>query len=433
MITALLFILLITIARMWRIIGDDLIIFLFIVLFPMKSVTISLETSFGYISPDNIIALIAVAYLPWKNKRTWRHKLDGQKKNAVVFFLLFNLFIVYYVVLKNQFVLRTSEVPTIKAIINEVVFLIIFLLILKKLNKESVYAAVEKGIILSSILIGISIIFANELTSVGLNPDIGQYDSIKKILNRPSGFLFNDANVAGMFCVIYFFFILAKILFNRKRNAAYITALIILFLGVINTGSRTSFIALLCSLGLLLISFQKHIKTARLFLILLGLIGFLVFFYFKFGDPMSERFIRLRQQGRFSIASLPRIGYWKTYLNEVVKNPEYLVLGNLDPPPINRTPHNYYIMMLYYGGVWIVLAYFTIIRKIMKFKNPSSSTSAFPISYTLIACSICLFTLTDSPPKNLALVIAMSSGLMVLKVKPRRIDAHLAGTENRHG
>jgi len=432
MITALIFLLLISIARIWRIRGDDLIIFLYIVLFPMKSVTISLETSFGLISPDNIIALIAIVYLPWKNKQAWRHKLDGQKLNSMIF-LLFNIFIVYYVVLKNLFVLRAPEVPTIKTIINEVIFFILFILILKKLNEKSVYLTVEKGILLSSIIIGISIIFANELKSIGLNPDIGKYDYYTKSTIRPTGFLFEDPNVAGMFCIIYFFFILARVLFNRKRNAIYYAALFALFLGIINTGSRASFIALLCSLGLLLISFRKHMKTVSIFFILVGLIGFLVFFYFKFGDPLSGRFYRLNQQGRFSIVSLPRFGYWKIYLNEITKNPEFIVLGNLDPPPINRAPHNYYIMMLYYGGVWIFIAYFALIHRIIRFKNPSSSRSAFPIFHAIVACSICLLALSDPPTKNLALVIAMSSGLMELRIKPSSINARLIVAEDHHG
>lgn len=433
MITVIIFLFLIAIAWIWRIRGDDLIVFLYIVLFPLRSVIPPSEMLLGFISPDNIIAIIAVVYLPLKDGRIWRRKLDPQKKNSVMLFVVFDLFFMYYIVLKNQFVLITPVVPTIKTIINDAIFLILFIFLLKNLDKKRVYMTIEKGIIVSSILLGLSIFFADKLFIINLNPDIGKYYDFKEIASRPSGFYYNDPNVTGMFCVVYFFFILARVLFNQKRNAAYLVALFSLFLGIINTGSRTSFIALFCSLGLMLFSFRRHIKTASFFLIFIGIIGFLLFFYSKFGDPMSERFLKLNQQSRFSITSLSRFEYWKIYLKEIAKKPDFLVLGNLDPPPINRAPHNYYITMLYFGGVWIVLAYFALIRRIMKFKNPSSSTSAFPVSYTIIACSICLFTLSDPPPKNLALVIAMSSGLMVLKVKPQRIDAHLAGTENRHG
>lgn len=417
MITISLFLLLILIAKIWRIRGNDLVIFLFIVLFPLKSIVPPSEVLLGFLSPDNLIAIFAVIYLPWRDSRIWKKRVDCQKKNSFLFYFAINLVFFYYIVLKDFIILAKSQGPSIKSIVNDVIFLILFAFLLKNLDKDRVYAAIEKAIVVSSIMLGLSIFFAERLFYLGLNPDIGKFIEIEKIVTRPSGFYFNDPNVTGMFSVVYFFFILARILFNGRRNPAYFLALVALFMGIIDTGSRTSFIALFFTMGLVLFSFRRRLKTTKLILILAVLIGVLLFVYHRFGSPMNERFASISGQPQFGTSFAERVTYWRIYLEAIGRNPEFLIIGNLDPQPIERAIHNFYIQMLYSGGIPIILIYFSLIRRIVRFRNKLSNPNAFPIVHSLIACSICLLTLSDFPPNNLALVIALSSGLTPISLQ----------------
>jgi len=431
MISFSIFLGLIIIALLWHVKGRELIVFLYIVLFPMKSVVPPSEWIFGFISPENIITVFALFYLPIAYGNVIFKKVDRQKTNAILLFLFFNFVFTYYVVLKNLIVIGIVTFPTTKSFLNHVFSLVLLVFIIKKLDNHKVYMAVEKGIVISSILIGLSIFFSEKLYSIGLAPDLGEFDRFAKALSRPSGFFMNDPNVTGMFCVINFFFILNQVLFNSKRQIPYFIALISLFLGIMETGSRSTFISLGLTSAILIFSMRKELKSHRniFIFIVLGIVLFNLFSLY--GYTLKERFTVLRKTNLdFSLqrkakpgislltktevdASFQsRVWYWKKYLKDISDNPHYLLMGNMKPPPLKRAVHNYYFMLLYFSGIIPFLGFILLIKKIVSFRNEKKAVHTFPVICPLIACLIVLFTLAEIPPYNLSIIIAMSSGLI---------------------
>jgi len=215
----------------------------------------------------------------------------------------------------------------------------------------------------SEVVLVISMMFTPELIKMGVEIFVSsakQFESTRFMGFYKAG---GDFNSTGVFLVGMFGFFLA--LFEKTggiKNYVFYMGMIVL--GILLTGSRTSFLALLSVLSIFVI-FNKS-GSAKFYII-----AAFVIFYFTFSKQLELivlRFLDPSAVGAVDPESDGRVFKWIFYTNWIINNPETLIYGNqeLIDIPGNRAPHNYFLYIVYHTGIVPLLIFISLFIKLVK-------------------------------------------------------------------
>lgn len=387
----------------WRYVA----VFLFVSLNLLVRIVPSNEFLYGFISPENITILCCLIGMIFIKPVRLRF-IDNQKKQAILLLLIFNYFFTYYLAIKAHFFYGAAIEITFNTFLRDILYSTILIMLVKRINDEKSYTTVMFGLITGAVLAAVSIVFAEYLSLIGFDPNIGfSYEG--EFIGRPSGFLGGDANVAGMFCAVHIaliFVLIREKYFNKIGIYIAIASLILLLIAIMRTGSRTAFAA--TSLQIFLF-YRKQGGIKRIITILF--ISALVYYMLiSFGDLLAKRLTEaLKDPNRATMGS--RISYWRTYMADLFSHIEYFIVGNLNQPPIYRNPHNYYLRLLYFAGLMPFIFYLSTIKKFI-FEKPvlEGRARTFNLAFPIIAYALTIMAIGDPPSIYLSIIIALSSG-----------------------
>lgn len=361
----------------------------------------------GFITLDNIAVafLIGTALLDRSVKVTEFRNLDVQKR--LVFYFTILLFLLFQRFLELKALLFPNLVfwdivglqTIFKRTIRDALILVAVYFILVKSYDRKTYQALEVGILLGVAISAMSGLLTPKLLQIGFVP------SVKDL--RYVGFLGMDANQAAMFYNLVYAFCLARLEVVTKRRALYYTSIVFAYLGIIITASKTGVIV---TAALSMLFFFRNVTSFRR-----GIIPALIFFtifwvnYERYGQTLEKR-IEMQLFGeRDTLRS--RMSYWELYRIDIAEKPQNLLIGNLSRPPYHRSPHNYYLIILFFGGMPFFLPTAIIIYRLIKNRKIFRNIYSFSVLYPLLAVLLSWITTPSSFSIWFPIILAMSSGI----------------------
>ncbi len=371
----------------------------------------------GFITIDNIAVafLIGTALLDRTVKVTEFRKLDVQKRLAYYFaillFLLFQRFLELKAVLFPDLVYWDTIVglqTIFKRTIRDALILLAVYFILVKSYDRKTYQALEVGILLGVAISVMSALLTPKLLQIGFIPSIKEVRFVGFLKEvRYVGFLGMDANQAAMFYNLVYAFCLARLEVVTKRRVLYYTSIVFAFLGIIVTASKTGIIV---TAALSMLFFFRNVASFRR-----GIIPALIFFaifwvnYERYGQTLEKR-IEMQLSGK-SDTLRSRMSYWELYRIDILEKPYNLVIGNLSRPPYHRSPHNYYLTILFFGGMPFFLPNAIIIYRLIRNRKTFSNIYSFSVLYPLSGLLLSWITTPSSFSIWFPIILSMSSGI----------------------
>ena len=328
------------------------------------------------ISGDNVV-LLAGLFVILISPELNRVKLSKTSKVAF-YFGVFNILVLpLYIQIKNTLFIdvptvvgfeeTTSEVFRIMPFVRMFLRLIIVYNFCKYLSMDKKYFIRGMNALLwGCFIIVLSMIFAPLFTSLGfmmkqsmklniVNETI-RYTGVTGMLVNSTGTMLSMFLGLSFYMFHKFFLSLYKLIFFS----------LFLFIGILLTGSRVA----LSIVFPIYILFQLEIKkklTLReiLFIILFFIISYMIIE--KFGSLTINRFIEYSDYGYGGLGL--RITYWEIYLKDIMSNLDYLILGNTDWPLYKRSPHNFFIYIVFSSGLLISYIHFYFLLKIIRYRR----------------------------------------------------------------
>jgi hypothetical protein len=257
---------------------------------------------------------------------------------------------VYYVA-KNLFKIIVRYYPLI--------------ILIKNVRVSNYRFYIIAGILLAVITIVSSQPFTDTLISLGFNIKSPLYSmhEVDGGALRSMGFYGagGDENSLGGFLSIIFG--LGIILYENDKKLKIINTLLILlpFLGVFYTASRT---AILCLSFIMFMFVIRNFNNAKLIKITITL-GLL---FIAFSSTIYSSFMRFFADSAINAISLEssssgRVYKWVRYLIFINNNPITYLIGNITQIDFNRSVHNYFILIIYSAGL---TPFFIFISNIVK-------------------------------------------------------------------
>jgi len=274
----------------------------------------------------------------------------------------------------------TNSINMVTKLFGYVIKSVALVLLLKNLDNVHFQKMFTYGIFAATIILFCSVIFSNQLALLGfkvsvLESDWSQYSGFNKLsFIRNYGFFGSDSNSLG----VYYNLMLAFVIYNLdhaivKKNHVLFT--IFLFFAVLTTGSRMAFLtAILIILYFYIFSPQKNIPY-----ILFILLIFVSLYSLGYMDFIFDRFTSTNQLNEISFNNeLSRTTRWVNFLNYSYSSIGRLFFG-YDTKFFAfgyggfREPHNIFISILYYGGLFnltfILFAFFSLFVSLIKSKE----------------------------------------------------------------
>ena len=381
-----------------------LFVYAFVVLNPMRSLISQEEYLFTRIAPDNvanIMLLISFIFLQ-KNEFVKFKFLPDQLRTASVILLFFIFFINYYIRFKNMIILEKFDDPIrLFQVVRDFALIISFLLIAKSIHDPKIYSAVEKGIIMGSIFIGLSISYPDVFENIGLTTGF-------EVGERKSGFLALNPNSAGAYAAIIIGFCIARINTQKsKLNILYYLCILVMLAAIMNTGSRQALIATSLIIVYYIYNNFKNLSSKYLVISISLLILFTFFSYKYIGITMEQRMVEIVEDGG-SLQS--RMDHWLEYLTDIKRNPNYLLIGNINESPTIYDPHNYYLKLIWSAGIFVFIYFILLLFYLWKNAQSKGLFFAFDLRYVLIPLIITLFVNSYVLNYSLILIMFLSVG-----------------------
>jgi len=322
---------------------------------------------FSVLGPHEIIYGYSFFYLNNLSKTT-KVKLNEFQKLSIKFVYLFFFIKVYIIVKDNILGLDASNAGNVLNIVKKFFRYFLYfsslVLLIKFIYLKDIYKYVFDGMKYSVVVLVLSMVFTVPLILMGANiKDKEMYFIAVALRERYMGFYGSggDQNSAGIFLTSFFGFLLA--LYEKTGKIKnYIIFMGFAVLGILLTGSRTSFMALAIIILLFLIT-NKSGKDK--FLILIAC----VIFYFLFAkqlDLVIQRFLDPSAANAIDPNDTGRVGKWILYTNWIIEHPETLLIGNLTNIPFRLAPHNYFIYIIYHIGIIPFLIFIKLFIKLLK-------------------------------------------------------------------
>ncbi len=361
------------------ILKKEFIIILYLIVLPTAGIIPSEANFMEAFGLDEIVNIIIIFY--FMRNDFIKEKINSIQKNLTTL-LYFMILLTFFLNLKNAFfeiydgefflVLKRTLFVTLKY------FPIVF--IIRYLNDIRLRQNIILGLLLSGIVLVISQIFTEHLSSINLitvdDSEFGYFPS--DVVNRFSGFYNGDPNSLGAYLTMLVGILF--IMFNNNKKSIHLYFLIIFFIsGVFITASRTAIISL--ALIFLLFLYYNNSKRFSLQLILIMLIP--TYFSFDFIINQLSRFETASVQLSTSVEG-NRIVKWIYYLNFMYENPEYFITGAQEEIN-NRAAHNVYIQMLYNLGILPVIIFtFTLFRSFIMLAKTYIKTLYYIVPFLFI-------------------------------------------------
>ena len=375
----------------------NVLLLLFIVLFNSN-----LDFIFGdkgeFLGIVNFVEVIEIflLLLLYKKISVRRDKQLKTYNNIVLLYIVISFVFNIYYYYKVHLMLWDdgSYYTIIRRFLKFSLLIYLFVLLAKNFNRKEIYRVVDKAIVIFAIFYSFSSIIYFSLYNIGI--DMARtFDSD----TRTSGiFVGGDSNHLAATLSMCFGYFMAQIEKKRYKKSYYLAAAFIVF-GIIETGSRGGMLGF-AGVLLLFLFRNRNIKNYGIVLILLISTSIILYYW---GDRLIDRFFHEKtynpnldyDPNKYGGANL-RFYKWGVYVQELIKNPNYLWLGATEPRPfwIYYNVHNVFLVMLYYGGFIFFTLYSFIILKIFTIRK-SNKPGAFNLLYVLIPFFIMLMELND--------------------------------------
>lgn len=353
---------------------------------------------FSIVGPHEIVYGFSLLTLIFYDKKANYKEFNKYQKIAIKF--IYFLFFIKCFVLIKDIVLglekdtdKQSFLYVFKNVFRYFLYYYSLVLLIKNIAYEKLYKDVIVGMQWSIVFLVISMLFSKELILLGA--DIAKKELFLKNLGVNTRFVGfygagGDENSAGVFLSSFFGFMLALIE-KTKNTKRYIVFLGFAVLGVLLTGSRTSFISLLLVILLfLLLNNSGSLKSALFVAIFLFCIIFsekLQLVIDRFFDESAKKAIDSDQMGR--------VGKWIYYLGWIFDNMETLIIGNQKDIPYNRAPHNYFIYLLYHSGIFVLLYFVKLFVSLLKMMSIKMKKYDLRIIYFVIPFPLLIMTVNS--------------------------------------
>jgi hypothetical protein len=403
------------IGSLFKIRGWPLLVFGFIILYPMRSTIIPAEeTLFGVLGPENLISFLLIIFYKMDNKyitvNRWYN--DPIKKFGLLLMFFFMFIFLRITDIKDFFISGMELDPLPKRIFRDLILLITTILIAKRINDKRVYEAISKALILGSIVISLSIYFTTYLEGIGLVTGFELEQNVYGVedATRGSGFLRLNPNGAGAYCAFIIGFFLGKIETSklRKENIVYLIVIGVALLGITGTASRTSLIASAFVYILYLIRSRSNWKKNIIPTLIVSIIGFII--YFNAGTYLNARVNEAFDSQGASLVS--RMDHWSYYLNDINNNPDILIYGNTHEQPTVYGTHNYYLYLVWSFGLGALFLFLFLMFKLLQFSDKNNRYLSVPLIYPLSTFLITSLAGGDPPNFTYIIIILISSGII---------------------
>lgn len=246
--------------------------------------------------------------------------------------------------------------------------------IINRIEHIDILKAVNMAILLSVITIGITLPFSGFLDNFGFYMSSLETDmSLSGVsIDRIKGFYGagGDVNSAGVFFAIAFGYFLSWAEKTKTINKILLTGLILSFLGIFFSASRTAMLSL-GSVVILFFCFNWNmlLKPKK------GKIVFLLFTVFMFSAPIIlnalDRFWLDSAYSAIDPNSTGRIGKWLIYFEYFKRCPESFIFGYVTPIYkeiaynfLSLVPHNVFINIAYNAGLFLLFPFIYLLVKI---------------------------------------------------------------------
>lgn len=296
----------------------------------------------------------------------WVIRAKDKLKSIIIFLAYFLIvFIASYIELKNGYIYNNMDWGTqLKRLAKSLIYLYATVLIIKHMHDERTLNALDLGLFFGVIIASSSMFFPDFYSNFGFDLHEGTREGASGNLLRLTGFLGLNANDAARVFNMVIGYVLAK---NEKRDRFSVRHIVMLLLSTVAimiTASRTGIIILIIISILYILRTTSNVRVAitKTLLIIGG--GLIIFNLF--GGYMEERI-----QGYYTGESdtlTARISYWHMFMNDIIKNPRYLIAGNTGPPPYSRDVHNTYIQYLYFTGALVLIVVLNHLWRIFRLR-----------------------------------------------------------------
>jgi len=346
------------------------IISFFVYHIPLLPIVATDYKIFSFVGPHEVIYGFSFFVLSTLVRNSKNKKLSKIQKISIAF-VYFLFFMKMYELAKDILLGIHSDNSKnlfyiFKNFVRYYLYYISVVLLIKVIYQKDVRNYVIEGIKYAIITIPISMIYTRELILMGTGVNFAP-ERLDIILSgeyqRFVGFYGagGDENSVGIFMVGAFGFFLA--LYEKTGNMKkYIVFLGFAVLGVLLSGSRTSFIALSLVVLIFLIT-NKSGKSK------FGILAAIVIFYFAFSKQLNlviERFLDPSAAKAIDPEDEGRVGKWIFYTAWIIDNPITLFFGNLERIPYKRAPHNYFIYIVYHTGLGALIFFIKYLVKLFK-------------------------------------------------------------------
>ncbi len=351
-------------------IDKKFIISLFVYYLPIVPLISTDYKIFSLIGPHEIIFGFSTFVLLTIFSSSKKIKLNKYQKLSISF-VYFLFFLKIFVIIKDSYfglsVERTqSSIYIFKIFFRYFLYYISLVLLIKVIYFKDIIDYIIVGIKYVIVTIPISMIFTKALVLMGSGIVVYEGKTEGVISGNYERFIGfygagGDENSVGIFLVGAFGFLLA--LFEKTGNIKkYIVFMGFAIFGILLSGSRTSLLALV--LVILVFLFTNKSGTAK-FSILIACIIFYFTFYEKL-DLVIERFFDASARKAIDMNEMGRVGKWIFYVDWILNNPKTLILGNQSNIDLNRSPHNYFIWIVYHVGLIPLFIFLRLLIKLLK-------------------------------------------------------------------
>ena len=304
-------------------INKNYVITFFVFYLPIAPMVSAFHKLFGILGPHEIIYGFA-CYVLFNIANARNIKLNKYQKLAIkfVYFVFFiNIYIISKDIIMGLDPDRSKGVVYIfKNFVRYFLYYYSLVLLIKVIYTKGILNYIIEGIKYSVLVLVLSMLFTPELVKMGVEIFVSSAKQFKDTrfmgLYKAGG----DFNSTGVFLVAVFGFFLA--LFEKTGGIInYIVFMGAAVLGILLTGSRTSFLALVSVILIFMIANKSG--SAKFYILVAFIIFYLVFFQQL--EIIILRFLDPSAVGAVDPESDGRVYKWIFYSNWIINNPETLL------------------------------------------------------------------------------------------------------------
>lgn len=363
----------------------------------------------GFIDHRSLVAIIIIySAFSFRTLKIHIYALDIYKKLTIFLAIFLVVLIQRYIEIKGGILFGGLDIGIqIKRFLRDSIYIYSLYLIVIRMYDVRTLKGLENGLFIGVGISVISVIFLDFFINAGFMAHKPDFDKGEQII-RASGFLGANPNPAAGYMNVVFGYLLAKNEYTRKFSNKHILLIFLIIISLLLYASKTGLITFIALTLLYLFKNSKSTKKRIGQGFLIFLVSILLFNYF--GDTMEKR-VEQQVSGEFdSLES--RQSYWQIYINDIIKNPEYLLIGNLGKPTHHRNVHNTYIEYLFYAGLIVFTIILSVFWNIFKYRNLYKGNYAYytPI-YSLLALMLSWITGAGQINFWFLLIIAASTGI----------------------